>query len=87
MGKLEVTVICGKPDCDAGCAADWSSPEAAALIKERIRERFGDKIELRFENKESGAGLFIDGQPRISGSFDIRALLDAVEAELEIRRG
>ncbi len=28
--------------------------------------------------------LIINGQPRISGPFDIRRLLDAIEAELEI---
>ena len=29
--------------------------------------------------------LVIDGQPRISGQFDIRLLLDAIETELEVR--
>jgi len=29
--------------------------------------------------------LMIDGKPRISGQFDIRLLLDAVNAELEIK--
>ncbi len=28
--------------------------------------------------------LLINGEPRISGEFDIRQLLDAIEAELEI---
>ncbi|MFC1990428.1 hypothetical protein ACFLVW_07785 [Chloroflexota bacterium] len=28
--------------------------------------------------------LLINGQPRISGQFDIRQLLDAIEAEMEI---
>lgn len=31
--------------------------------------------------------LVIDGQPRISGRFDIRLLLDTIEAELEVRHG
>jgi len=30
--------------------------------------------------------LIINGKPRISGQFDIRLLLDAVEAEIEIGR-
>ena len=30
--------------------------------------------------------LLIDGQPRISGEFDIRLLLDAIETELEIKQ-
>ena len=30
--------------------------------------------------------LVINGEPRISGQFDIRLLLDAVEAEIEIGR-
>ena len=29
--------------------------------------------------------LVIDGQPRISGQFDIRQLLDAIDAEVEIK--
>ncbi len=29
--------------------------------------------------------LVIDGQPRISGQFDIRLLLDAIDAEMEIK--
>ncbi len=29
--------------------------------------------------------LVINGQPRISGQFDIRHLLDAIDAEMEIR--
>jgi len=29
--------------------------------------------------------LVINGQPRISGEFDIRQLLDAIEVEVEIR--
>ena len=30
--------------------------------------------------------LIINGHPRISGEFDIRQLLDAIEVEVEIRR-
>ncbi len=29
--------------------------------------------------------LLIDGEPRISGQFDIRLLLDAINAELELK--
>ena len=29
--------------------------------------------------------LVIDGQPRISGQFDVRQLLDAIEVEVEIK--
>ncbi len=30
--------------------------------------------------------LVIDGQPRISGQFDIRLLLEAIDAEMEVER-
>ncbi|MBI2831664.1 MAG: hypothetical protein HYX79_05355 [Chloroflexi bacterium] len=29
--------------------------------------------------------LLLDGQPKISGQFDMRQLLDAIETELEVR--
>ena len=32
-----------------------------------------------------GALLLLDGQPRISGPFDIRQLLDTIETELEVK--
>ena len=30
--------------------------------------------------------LFLDRQVRVSGPFDVRVLLDAIEAELEMKR-
>jgi len=91
--------------CDAHCGVDWSSPQVIALASQRIKDRFGDKIELDYLdlskpitnhhtlelNQIAGRKnlplplLVINGQPRISGQFDIRLLLDAIEAELEIK--
>ncbi len=34
--------------CDADCGEDWSSPETIALAKQRIKDRFGDKIQLQY---------------------------------------
>ncbi len=91
--------------CDAYCGVDWSSAEAIALASQRIKDRFGDKIQLEYldlskpmtnhralelnqevRNKNLSLPLLlINGEPRISGQFDIRQLLDAIDAEMEIK--
>ena len=91
--------------CDAHCGMDWSSAEVISLATKRIKERFGDRIQLEYLdlNKSMTAQyslelsqgvssktlslplLVINGQPRISGQFDIRQLLDAIETEVEIK--
>ena len=55
---------------------DLSKAEADNHILETAQE---------IENKNySYPLLVIDGNPRISGQFDIRQLLDAIEVEMEI---
>ena len=91
--------------CDALCGVDWSSAEAISLATERIKEQFGDKIQLEYldlakpitsdhalelSQQVRDKDLFlpllvIDGQPRISGQFDIRQLMNVIEVEVEIR--
>ncbi len=90
--------------CDAHCGVDWSSAEAIALANKRIKDRFGDKIQLEYldlskpianrhdlelvqgiKSKDLSLPLLlINGEPRISGQFDFRLLLDAINAELEL---
>ena len=90
--------------CDAHCGVDWSSAETIALASQRIKDRFGNSIELQYldlakpmttrqalklkrqiRNKNLALPLLIiNGEPRISGQFDIRLLLDAIDAEIEI---
>ncbi len=91
--------------CDAHCGEDWSSVEAVTLASQRIKDRFGDKIQLEYldlskpivnrhalelfqgvKNKDLSLPLLlINGGPRITGQFDIRLLLDAINAELELK--
>ena len=91
--------------CDAHCGIDWSSPEVIALAGQRIKERFGDKIQLEYLDLSKPITnnhalelhqiissknlplplLVINGQSRISGQFDIHLLLDAIDAEMEIK--
>ncbi len=91
--------------CEAHCGVDWSSVEAIALASQRIKDRFGDKIQLeyldlskpminhhalelsrRIRNKNLPLPLLlIDGKSRISGEFDIRQLLNAIDVEIEIK--
>ena len=105
--KIQITIVDDSKSekCNAHCGVDWSSPQVIALASQRIRDRFGDKIELDYLdlskpitnhhtpelNQIAGRKnpplplLVINGQSRISGQFDIRLLLDAIDAELEIK--
>ncbi|MFC2016859.1 hypothetical protein ACFLUD_00415 [Chloroflexota bacterium] len=91
--------------CDTHCGVDWSSAEAIALANQRIKDRFGDRIQLGYldlskpmanhralelnqEIRDKNLSLpllLINGEPRISGQFDIRLLLDAIDVEVEIK--
>ncbi len=103
---IQITIIDDgrRQECEVECGMDWSSPEAFALANQRIKERFGDKIQLEYlalskatanhhalewneviKNKNlPSPQLFLNGQLRIAGQFDIRQLLDAIEAETEM---
>ncbi len=91
-------------ECDVGCGEDWSSPETLTLARQRIKDRFDDKIQLQYLDLSKAMPnhdllewnavikqknlplplLVVNGQPRISGLFDIRQLLDTIEVEIEI---
>lgn len=90
--------------CDVNCGADWSSAEVANTARQRIKERFGDRVRLDYIDLSQPATnsltlewrprigseklplplLTINGEIRISGPFDIRLLLDAIDATIEI---
>lgn len=104
---IQVTIVDNPKGekCDARCGLDWSSAEAISLASERIKERFGDSIQLEYldlsqpitnhhalelgqQVKDKNLPLpllVINGQPRISGQFDMRQLMDAIEVEVEIK--
>ena len=91
--------------CEVHCGVDWSSVEAITLASQRIKDGFGNKIQLEYLDlskpianrhvlelfqgiKDKGLSLpllLIEGEPRISGQFDLRLLLDAINTELEIK--
>jgi disulfide oxidoreductase YuzD len=54
LGKdtIQVTIIDNsrqrQEECEAECGIDWSSPEAVALASQRIKDRFGDEIQLAY---------------------------------------
>ena len=93
-----------KQECDAACGEDWSQPETIALANQRIKDRFGEKVQLEYLDLPGAAAnqqtakwnrliksknlsmplLLVNGELRISGQFDIRQLLDVVDAEIEI---
>jgi len=104
---IQVTIVDDSTGekCDTHCGVDWSSTEAISLAAKRIKDRFGNRIQLEYldlsksitnhhalelsqqviDKNLSLPLLVIDGQPRISGPFDIRQLLEAIEAEVEIK--
>ncbi len=104
---IQVTIVDDSKGerCNVDCGVDWSSTEVTTLTSRRIKERFGDRVELKYVdlskpgtnlpklnqatmNKNQPLPLLaIDGQVRISGQFDIHLLLDAIDAEIEIREG
>jgi len=103
---IQITIIddSRQEKCNTSCGVDWMAPESLALASQRIKERFGDKIQLAYLNlskvtasheaskwsqtiKDKNLSLpllLISGQSRISGQFDLRQLLDAIEVELEM---
>ena len=92
--------------CDASCGPDWSLSTSLALLKERIIEKFNDKIVIDYVDISKGENsqqklewhrliednnlsvplLLVDGELRMSGQFDIRQILDVIEAHMEIKR-
>ena len=47
---IKITIIndsC-RQECEAECGIDWSSPEAVALASQRIKDRFGDGVQLAY---------------------------------------
>ena len=103
---IQITIVDGGSgqECDVNCGLDWSSAETVVLVRQRIEERFGDKVQLEYldpsESTTNRYGdefkrlinkgtlslplLLINGKLRVSGQFDIRMLLDAIEVEMEI---
>ena len=103
---IKITIVndSRRKECGAECGTDWSSPEAIALASQRIKDRFGNRIQLAYldlpEARDNPDALewnkviknknlllpllLLNGQLRISGQFDIRQLLDTIEAEIEI---
>ncbi len=88
--------------CDGYCGLDWSSAEIIQQANQRIKAKFGDRVQLKYldlskpgtlelqpkvRNQELSLPLLlINGETRISGQFDLRMVLDAIEAEIEIKR-
>ena len=103
---IQVTLIDSSrgEKCEGRCGLDWSSAETIALARQRIKDRFGDRVQLEYldladpeaEHHPLAAHpqvrtedlplpvLMIDDKLRISGQFDIRQLLDTIDAEMEI---
>ena len=51
---IQITIVDGgsRQECDVNCGLDWSSAETVVLVRQRIEERFGDKVQLECFNLE-----------------------------------
>lgn len=89
----------GSETCTAGCGLDWSRPDSVILARDQVQARFRLPADIRYcdlsdpcappglKGKLEGHAypvLVINNHVRISGHFDMRMLLDAVDTELEI---
>ena len=103
---IRITVLDDRrsEECQVGCGIDWASPETMALVSQRIKDAFGDRVEIEYlnmfqtetsldmlqwkeviQNKNLLSPLLLlNGQLRLSGPFDIRQLVEAIEVETEI---
>ncbi len=55
-------------------------------LSKPITNHYASELKQRVRNKKLPLPLLIiNGEPRISGEFDIRRLLDAIDAEIEIK--
>ncbi|MBM4433476.1 MAG: hypothetical protein FJ025_05690, partial [Chloroflexi bacterium] len=49
---IKVTIVYNSKsrneECDAYCGIDWASAEAIAMVSRRVKERFGDKIQMEY---------------------------------------
>ena len=47
---IQITIIddSHREECEAECGVGWSSPETTALASQRIKNRFGDKLQLAY---------------------------------------
>ncbi len=47
---INITIIddSSREECGVGCGEDWSSPETLTLTRQRIKDRFNDKIQLQY---------------------------------------
>jgi len=82
------------PACDANCGVDWSRPEAIAHARQALKERFGDRVQIRYISEDPAAKpermsypyprLTVDGEIRLARQFDLRQMLDVAETQLEM---
>ena len=46
--SVNVTIVddSKRVECESQCGLDWTSPEITDMVKQRIRERFGETVKL-----------------------------------------
>jgi hypothetical protein len=68
--KLKITIVDGNPAqvCPGNCVGDWSLPDALETARQRIHQRFGDRVELEYVDL-----------PQAEDSENIRQIREAVK--------
>ncbi|MBI4284510.1 MAG: hypothetical protein HY670_01240 [Chloroflexi bacterium] len=53
---LTVTIAASRQaeSCEAACGLDWTAAENAALARQRVKERFGERVQMEFLDLSSG---------------------------------
>ncbi len=100
--KITIVADSSSQHCSGNCGGDWSFPDALDIARQRVKERFGDRVEIEVIDLPATGDnpgitqiktivqdmpfpvLLANGRPRIAGGFDIRQLLDVIEASLEV---
>jgi len=97
MTRVEIIWDSRLKACDVDCGADWSRPAVLEEARQALARRFGESVTLglvdiaadtaarrRYGTEQGIPLLVVNGTVRLSGQFDIRRVIDAVETEQEI---
>jgi disulfide oxidoreductase YuzD len=83
--------------CQTDCSTDWTQVSAVLQTQSVLKEKFGDNVKLvyqdvssdeteskKYQEETSFPLLVIEGQVRLAGRFEIRQIVDIIQAHLEI---
>ncbi len=97
MVKVEIVVSGRSEACMQDCGTDWSLPEARMEAGRAVKQAFGAEVRLSYQsltrnkvarvkygNERVFPLLMINGHVRLTGEFEVRQIIDLVQAEREL---